>query len=402
MNHEKWNEDKIEELLKSAPKIHDTRSKEEIFERLKKDGVFDEEPPKLPKNKKKFHIMPGLIAACAVLFLAILIPSLMNDRKMEDSASSSDAADEYIQMETFSVPEMDSNVENFTTMKATEPDIKTAVYPEQLEGNTVFRIGLASDAADSVPVTILIPNEKIVEDFGKDNPSQVELYNEYAPRLNEKLLGFIDYHPYVGKITEENDKVIHQLPDNHPYDEASATLSTYYASLTDTFSEYEEVEFVDEDNQPFIFKEVGEEKTLRLNSESMQYNYFKYVQEDGAEFLAPNFRETFSTVEEAIEALKVNTNDIYQSVILPEVDYNVQSDGDIVKVIFHQPLDLLNYNQMEAMQMIEGILLTAASFDKKVQFENIVQMEWQGFDFTKPLPIPVGPNEIPYTIIENS
>ena len=31
MNHEHWDEDRIEELLKNVPKIHDVRSKEEVF-----------------------------------------------------------------------------------------------------------------------------------------------------------------------------------------------------------------------------------------------------------------------------------------------------------------------------------------------------------------------------------
>lgn len=401
MNHEKWNEDKIEELLKNAPKIHDTRSKEEVFERLKQDGLFDEEPPK-KTSRKKINIIPGLIAACAVLFLAILIPSFMKEQKTEEATTAGDMdATNSMEMEMYTIPEMRSG-EEYTTMMATEPDIKTSVYPEQLEGNTLFRIGLASDAASSIPVTILIPNEIVMEDLGKNNPTEVELYNEYAPRLNEKLLGFKDYHPYVGEISEQNNKVIHKLPNNHPYDEASATLTTYYASLTDTFSSYERIEFVDEQNQPIIFKEVGEENPLLINDESKQYSYYKYVQEDGAEFLAPNFRKTHSTVEEALEALKVNTNDIYQSVILPGVDYSVKVEGEIVTVTLEKELNLFDYNQVEAMQMIEAILLTAAGFDKSVQFENIVQTEWEGFDFTKPLPIPVGPNELPYTVLENN
>ncbi|NLY80780.1 MAG: hypothetical protein GX072_13095 [Lysinibacillus sp.] len=401
MNHEKWNEDKIEELLKNAPKIHDTRSKEEVFERLKQDGLFDEEPPK-KTSRKKINIIPGLIAACAVLFLAILIPPFMKEQKTEEATTAGDMdATNSMEMEMYTIPEMRSG-EEYTTMMATEPDIKTSVYPEQLEGNTLFRIGLASDAASSIPVTILIPNEIVMEDLGKNNPTEVELYNEYAPRLNEKLLGFKDYHPYVGEISEQNNKVIHKLPNNHPYDEASATLTTYYASLTDTFSSYERIEFVDEQNQPIIFKEVGEENPLLINDESKQYSYYKYVQEDGAEFLAPNFRKTHSTVEEALEALKVNTNDIYQSVILPGVDYSVKVEGEIVTVTLEKELNLFDYNQVEAMQMIEAILLTAAGFDKSVQFENIVQTEWEGFDFTKPLPIPVGPNELPYTVLENN
>src|SRR5690606_23177634 len=137
-----------------------------------------------------------------------------------------------------------------------------------------------------------------------------------------------------------------------------------------------------------------------MNEESAQFNYFKYVQQDGAEYLAPNFREKYATVEEALKALKVKTNDIYETVILPGVDYSVKVEGQVVKVSFTPKLDLEKYNKVEAMQMIEGILLTGASFQKQIQFENIVQRNWEGFNFTKPLPIPVGPNEVPYTVIE--
>lgn len=401
MNHEHWDEDRIEELLKNVPKIHDVRSKEEVFERLKRDGVFDEEPPKnSPIIKKKTKMMPWLIAACAALFAAVLIPSLTNNSMEEQAILNSeqdDSSGDQQEMETFALPNDMEEKENFAPMSTSDADIKTAVYPEQLEGNTLFKIGLASDEAESIPVTILIPNEKIVEDFGKDNPTQVELYNEYAPQLNEKLLGFNEYHPYVGEITESEGKVIHKLPNNHPYDEDAAT---YYATLTDTFSDYSEMEIVDENSEPVILEDIGEEYTL-LTEKSKQHSYFKYVQNDGSEFLAPNFRETYSTVEEAMEALKVSTNDIYKSVILPNADYSVSVNHDVVIITFKNRLDLFEYNQVEAMQMIEAMLLTAAGFNKSVQFENIVQTEWEGFDFTKPLPIPVGPNELPYTVLEN-
>ncbi|MEK4252896.1 hypothetical protein [Ureibacillus sp. FSL K6-2830] len=401
MNHEHWDEDRIEELLKNVPKIHDVRSKEEVFERLKRDGVFDEEPPKnSPIIKKKTKMMPWLIAACAALFAAVLIPSLTNNSMEEQAILNSeqdDSSGDQQEMETFALPNDMEEKENFAPMSTSDADIKTAVYPEQLEGNTLFKIGLASDEAESIPVTILIPNEKIVEDFGKDNPTQVELYNEYAPQLNEKLLGFNEYHPYVGEITESEGKVIHKLPNNHPYDEDAAT---YYATLTDTFSDYSEMEIVDENSEPVILEDIGEEYTL-LTEKSKQHSYFKYVQNDGSEFLAPNFRETYSTVEEAMEALKVSTNDIYKSVILPNADYSVSVNHDVVIITFKNRLDLFEYNQVEAMQMIEAMLLTAAGFNKSVQFKNIVQTEWEGFDFTKPLPIPVGPNELPYTVLEN-
>ncbi|MFP5303931.1 hypothetical protein R2R70_22390, partial [Cobetia sp. SIMBA_158] len=81
------------------------------------------------------------------------------------------------------------------------------------EGKTIFQLGLASDAADSVPVTVLIPNERIIKDFGKNKPTGVELYNYYAPLFDESAIGFSEYHPYVGKITEQNQQVVHTLPN---------------------------------------------------------------------------------------------------------------------------------------------------------------------------------------------
>ena len=67
-------------------------------------------------------------------------------------------------------------------------------------------------------------------------------------------------------------------------------------------------------------------------------------------------------------------------------------------VKFKNKLDLLSMTEKEANQLIEGILLTAASFGKQIQFENIVQTEWNGFNFTEPLPIPVGPNVMPFLV----
>ena len=42
----------------------------------------------------------------------------------------------------------------------------SAVYPQDIIGSTVFHIGLAGSAAESVPVTFVIPNSQIEEDFG--------------------------------------------------------------------------------------------------------------------------------------------------------------------------------------------------------------------------------------------
>lgn len=398
MSHEKWDDEKIEQLLSNVPKIHDHRSKDDVLQRLIDDGVFDEEETKIVKKKKRNWI-PITISAAALILFAILVPSFMKElnqtSEVSEESMKMESTEDTSQMEQESATEL---AENRTMMTMDAVNLSTAVYPDEIEGKTIFQLGLASDAADSVPVTVLIPNERIMEDFGKIKPTGVDLYNQYAPLFDESSIGFSEYHPYVGKISEQNQQVVHTLPKNPPYDSGSAGPATYEASLIDTFSYYyDEAITLDETGSPFVFSEVGmPNKPIQLKN---QYNYYRHTQADGSEYLAPNFRLTFSTIEEAISAMKEEDNDIYQSVIIEGVDFNISVEGDIVTVAFTDQLDLMNYDQQDAMQMIEGILLTAANFNMQVQFNNIVQTGWQGFNFSEPLPMPIAANEVSYELV---
>lgn len=376
MDQNRWNEEKIENLLSNVPEIHDTRSKNEVFLRLKQEGLFDEAP--IP-TKKKVHWLPYLISTCAVIICIILLPSLLKNLKENTTENVLSTAS-------------DKSVEEKPEIQ--QSSTKTLVYEEDLQTNVLFSIGLVSPDADSVPVSILIPKDKIQQDFGKLNPSNLELYEKYASQLDEVALGFEEYHPYVGSLKEEGKIIIHTLPAKQNYDMASASLMAYEASLIDTFPNYEEIEFIDEAGNPYIFNEIGVSKTLKVKDELTQYNYFLYQLPNGNEYLIPNFRMAYPSVEEAINAMKEETNDIYKSVILEGVDYTCRDEGATAIVKFSSQVDLTNYDQAKAMKMIEGILLTASEFNKQVKFENIKQTNWEGLNFTEPLPIPVGPNKI--------
>jgi len=397
MSQNKWDDDKIEDLLSSVPKIKDNRTKDDILQRLKDDGVFDDEPSeKITTIKKKRNWIPPLITVAAIALIALMIPSLtdrLNSENEEFATTSMEMKEESADMRTFNNEAAETEMGIMADTSAIY--VKTAVYPEDLEGFTVFHIGLASDAAESIPFTVLIPNDQVMADLGKSNPTDVELYNYYAPIFDEEALGFQDYHPYKGTISESGNRVLHKLPAGHGYDMGSGSMGMYTGSLVDTFRTYDEVELLNEDGTPVVFAEVGEKSDpIQLHSQSTQYNYFKLTQ-NGSEYLSTNFRKFYATVEEALENMKVEDNEIFKSVILPGVNYTVTVNGDTVDVAFTSELDLLNYDGVAAMQMIEGMLLTAANFDKQVKFENIVQSEWGGFNFTNPLPIPVGPNKIP-------
>ena len=57
-----------------------------------------------------------------------------------------------------------------------------AVYSEDVIDSTLFHLGLAGDQASSIPVTFIIPNSQIEEDFGFLKPTSYDLYKKYADR----------------------------------------------------------------------------------------------------------------------------------------------------------------------------------------------------------------------------
>ena len=82
----------------------------------------------------------------------------------------------------------------------------------------MFHLGLASEAAASIPVTFLIPDSQIEEDFGDVEPNSLDLYMKYAGKIDEEALGFYDYHPYKGTLSVDGDVLVQTLPSGHGYD----------------------------------------------------------------------------------------------------------------------------------------------------------------------------------------
>ncbi|MEO4053266.1 hypothetical protein [Solibacillus sp. CAU 1738] len=403
MNDNKWNEQDIESLLKQAPKIHDNRSKEDVFARLQADGVFDEEP--LKKSRKKSSIYIGGITA-AILACAIGIPLLNSNNEVEEqsadmasySTEESSVGNRARDVENDASHENNA-ADNAMTMRANVMPSTSAIYANELVDNTLFTIGLLGDDTESIPAAILIPNEKILEDFGKENPTQVEMYNYYAPLLDEEGFAFNDYHPYKGEIIERGNTVVHILPEGHGYDVASGTMAQYTGSLIDTFKNYEKIKYEQQDGNPVTFSEAGEPSKLVKVEERLKFNYYLFNQR-GINYLVPQIRSSFVDAKTAIEAMPDHLNDVFQSAIIDGINYEVE-ENETVHVTFTEPLDLASYDTERVLHMIEAILLTAANFNKQVVFENIVQTEWQGFNFNKPLPMPIAANEVPIEIIRN-
>ncbi|QUW22086.1 hypothetical protein JSQ81_00390 [Sporosarcina sp. Marseille-Q4063] len=412
----KWDDEKIQKLLNDLPDVQDTRSKEDVLSRLKQDKRLQKRPKQMPSRNTRRNLIPAFVAAAVLLALTLLIPSMLqnNSSNSNDKASMKIMSkDDNENMQVFSSEdssiggeseemaesEMDQGNEVSNGIGDENTSSHSTVYPNDAAGYTVFHLGLASEAAASIPVTFLIPDSQIKEDFGDIEPSSLDLYMKYAGQIDEEALGFDDYHPYKGTFSVDGDVLVQSLPTGHGYDIAPGTISTYLGSLQDTFFGFEEIRFENEDGTAVEFDQVGEpSKPMKLNSGVNHYNYYLFEQSDGQEYLSSNFSYSYENLETALEEMKINPNDIYSSIIPTNVEFEVVEKNEVTVVKFKGTLDLLSMSEIEANQLIDGIVLTAASFDRQIQFENISQVEWNGFNLNEPLPIPVGPNVLPFLL----
>lgn len=405
MTHKNWNDNKIENLLGDMPNVSDNRPMSEILERLKQDERLN-----IPRRKKSKKWVPALVAVAALLVIGLLVPSMIgqNEVSMKDQGAESKMMSEDANspargavLENESIMDEKSDMgtmDRSSTMMASEAGgtHHFAVYSTDVIDSTLFHLGLAGDQASSVPVTFIISNSQIKEDFGFLEPTSYDLYKKYADRLDESALGFQEYHPYKGKIAADDHVIIHQLPKGHGYDLASASTEVYLNTLQDTFYGYQEVRFENEDGTVAMFSEAGQPSTpLILKSGRNHLNYYLFVQQDGQQFLSSNFSQPQPSLNEALQQMKVKPNDVFQTVIPSTIDFEVVADDKLTTIKFAQSLDLDAMEPEKAMLMVEGMLLTAASFGEQLQFENVVQQEWNGFNFSKPLPVPVGSNLLP-------
>lgn len=399
MTDKKWDDRKIEDLLGKIPDVKDNRSKSDILVRLKQDE-------RLQKTQRKPYAkwIPAFVAIAALLLLSVLVtPLLQNDGKSDLSIS----ADKKMSTEKESTQARtmdrdtssnesetmneDASIASFSNEEALA--LHYAVYPSEVNEFTVWHLGLAGDAAESVPVSFLIPNAQIKEDFGNIEPTSLELYGEYAERIDEAALGFAEYHPYKGDFKVVGKSIVHQLPSGHGYDEGSASIELFTHSLQDTFYGFDEMIFENDDGTALEFDQVGKpSKSLPLPSGKSHHNYYLFEQNNSMQYLTSNFGKTYETLAIAIEDMKNKPNDSYTSVIPEGINYEFVQNDNYSIIKFKEQLDLDALEPAKAMQLIEGLLLTGASFGEQLSFENVKQEEWNGFDFSKPLPMPLGAN----------
>ncbi len=350
MTDNKWDDSKIDSLLSSMPDIKDERLESDILMRLKQDERLH--PPGRTMSKKWIST---LAAVAAVLIFSLLIPSMLrqNDSAMYDDADDSTAitrSQEKMSMdnatdtlqdessEAVSAEESEADTEVFGAVVARMVSENHVLLQEDLQGFQPLQVELVSDGGTNIPITFLIPAERVATDFPQGQPDSKTLSNEYAMTIPETVSGFEEYHVN---------------------NEASAQMK----------------QVVNENPQP----------------------YYKMVMPSGQSYLMPSETAHVLTIEGALLAMKEVQSDTLEKLVPENVMFDVWEQDGVAIITFTEPLDLSVMDQDEFNAMLEGFMLTAKSFNKRVRLENVIQTTFLRYDLTTVLPEPVGVNPIYFT-----
>jgi hypothetical protein len=397
MTDKQWDDKKIEDLLSSMPDIKDDRSATEVLARLKHDE-------RLRSTQRKIFArripIPAFVAVAALLVLSLLLPSMLqsNDSIMTMDAESQPASIErenkLMQNSTEeSEVAADNAADSGTFFEASMGAESHVVLQQELQDIRPFQIGL-THAAELIPVTFLIPEQRIRTDFPKGEPDSVTMYNKYATEIPETDLGFDEYHPYKGEITLEDDVVIHTIPAEHNYDMSSSTEGIYLGSIVETFTDHKKFKSVDTNGNPAEFSHTGRIETMQLDDEKIPKPYYKYTMPSGRFYLVPAGGSSEVTVIGALALMKEQSSHNFESVVPTSVTYDVHLEDEVAVITFKDLLDLTKLDTVQATAMIEGFMLTAMDYQMSVKLENVVQSNFGNYDLTSVLPKPVGANPL--------
>ncbi len=409
MNRSNWDERDIEELVKKLPSMKDQRSARDIYSKIEEQQRRKD--MKKPPVFKKWIPTAAIVAAASIFIL--LSPSIfqnlnssnelssgsqdtaMEEASMNDSKSTENSTDESFKSEI-----QQDSADSMTMLNepqsedAAERSISNetsslSVLEQDLQNYDIYTFGLVSKDAIPVPVSVLVDK--------RENVDWLETFEQLSTNIPEEKWGFDDMYPIKGDFDwgVDSKEIRLTLDSNHPYSGTSAVEYAFYSMLEYSFQHHdlEQVHIVTENGTAPEFNQFGVLSEIPLNDELSQVYYSYNI--SGQRYLAPA-NDTAPTVNEAIRLMKQPPNDFYQSVIPNGVNISVtiEEEQDLVSIIFLNEIKLERYDSQVVLELLEGLLLTAKSYGfDRVQFQNISESQWNGYDLTQRIPVPVGANK---------
>jgi hypothetical protein len=397
MKKNNWKETEIENMLREMPSMKDNRSREEIYRAIASN-----------KSSKKPRTWgyPALAGLAALMILVLITPSLyhsLNQSNYENSAAdmaveeSADAGS--AESDIAALPENteksaeadDSSLndvedEDQSFMMTMDTHERKNLYEEDLQQYDVLTYGLVTPDAELVPVSVLVDK--------KADADWLERFNEVSKQIPEQDWGFDEYFPLSGSLALMNNELSYTVSQQE-LNEFSGLQETFLEETLLTAlqsSEFSKVNLRTEDGSTPLFSHMGELAEF-TQAQNRNRDHFAYSLENGDTYLVPG-QNGYESMSDAVSAMKDSPNSFFQSVIPEDIQPVVTIEDKQVTISFEESLKLMGSSDDENLLLIEGLLLTAKDFGyKQVVFRNIEDPAWNGFDFSKPVTVPVSPNK---------
>ncbi|KZE67572.1 hypothetical protein AWM68_19100 [Fictibacillus phosphorivorans] len=360
----KWNDENIEQHLKSMPPIKDRQSKQELFLKVQAKIEY-----KQPKGKKlPTWSLPALATACALVLFGIFVPDLMKNggQKMENSNMAQHDGDMKAKMADDSAGGKDKNQ---VGLMKTE---RLAAYHSPL-----LKKDIDSSNKDWVTIGYLDEQAQLVipVSFLTDKDYYLNKVNDQLQKFKPNDAGLTESPLIKAKITEEEETVIVDFPQGAVLESEEPLLKSLISITFANSGQKAKVEFRTDGQPGYEFPRFGPAKEWDLAVPGAPH--YRYDAPSNDAFIV----SLFSTGEEADrlpkefkDALEMMDDEQERGLkpLLPKnITFGVKEiNKDYVEITFPDSIKL-SADDTEDVMMIDAILLTAESYGyDSVKFMN--------------------------------
>ncbi|WP_440272527.1 hypothetical protein [Ferdinandcohnia sp. SAFN-114] len=407
MKKSKWSDEQLEQMLTQMPGVKDKRKPQEIYQNI---------TLKMNKKKRKMWLVPTLASAAAALLLFILAPSFINNMNSSSFDSAQMARENTnITMDSEN-REASSKDESFSTLqKEEEPqqDEEAGIY--SFEGQPSNSYAVKTVGENEVLLTygvylggVMFPSVvSVIVDSNGENV--VEQWQKTVPRVNEvirknKEWGIDEisnsyFEDFSEVVTKDNSKAVRVDVNNSINTESFATaeaaeFSHTISSFRYLLEDYQHVELFQNNQQGITIGQTGIIENYIDVEKDTKKAYLYYINDSSDRKILALTYEDFNTIEQALEAMKVEAKQGDYNLhppIISEIK-QIKADGSNLEIHFSDDSDLENTDNY--ILMLDAIMLTAKEFNFETVtfYGNIDQIG--DVRIGEQVPVPLAPNLI--------
>ncbi|WP_312098623.1 hypothetical protein [Niallia sp.] len=386
MQKQKWNEEKIKQILKQMPSIKDDRSPEIIYRTIQMEEKT---------VRKAKRIMPILATACTIMILFIISQSffdskesLKSERKVAENSSimKAEISDEAEQskMENFDLADQQAEMLTSSLTPA-------AIYQEDVGDREVLTYPIPDENVQViVPVSILVENPNHLTRF--------DLYVQNVKKLmgvNKRLSEYFPISPelFSYHLTDNNIQVEVKQEFMNFGSYSEAFFNTLIQQQLQTIGA-KKMEFYTDGK---LGAELGNRKETIIEYRPLENRAYFLLQDSESEEqpLYVPWEKPYDSIEIAFDAMEDDMETHGLTASIPDsIDIDkVSKDEKKRQLIVHLSNESKMEEDQKTLYAIEAILLTAKEFKySTVKFENTKVKEVGRFLLTKEVAVPVAAN----------